>query len=769
MMTLATSCFQQATSGKRTSNSYVSNTPNSVSAGYGRILDDNPIILSGNDNLAVDTSLDRYLTIDQEFISDSQFLEGDCLLIENCMSARMDVNESPLQSTTKKWAFTTSTDEFLQVQTFGHIKRVVDRYLGDMETHFEVASGGLQYPTALPDTLKSTQSYWKKNTTLTGYSHCDFANNASFSPATFELCMGYSSVYPDFKLAEDNTVIYHEVGHGLVDIMMNMRNQAYQALDSSFVVRSDLGVVSYDEAGAINEGIADFFSYYMNYRTHIGEWGLGRVFYQSRPMSEDDPLHAAGISTSTSERLSYPTYLDYDPNDKNSSYEDIHYAGQIMSHYLVAQTKSIESACNIPLDKATRFVMNNINETLSELGDLTAKGSDHYPSGTHVNLNSTYSKLMVDALKPIDYRSFSQTFGKNILRTISSLQTGSCTKATYQDTLEQLLDSYGLLLFKNFNESMNGENGTGLTDTKVTLANRKKTELVSKSVIKIDDRLGKNGFYVSDKQSSLYNVLTSFLSSGKITSISPQIDDVLGYNNGNGKISPGEFVGIHLNLFNNSNSIVSGVRVVASDWAHFYKDTTQSPAAPRPCNIDNFPKSTGATASDLDQNNSCADLTFDEMNPSSSDNADFLDYKLYPSCMVQLNEESETRWASQEDFRENHGLDESKCLDPSDTKSCYIRIPRGVDQAWYSKIEPNKTWAEVFKRSDGSPLLDTGNLIFMEVSPHIPHGTTFNCRLRVSFTNCSDCHDDGNNDLKDSHYMEDDPFKVINFQFTVLD
>jgi hypothetical protein len=80
----------------------------------------------------------------------------------------------------------------------------------------------------------------------------------------------------------------------------------------------------------------------MNNRTHFAEWGLGRYLIQSRPMSEDDALHAPGIDTSTEGRLAYPAYVTYDPNEPEVPFEDVHYAGQIISHFLTAFKQSIE-------------------------------------------------------------------------------------------------------------------------------------------------------------------------------------------------------------------------------------------------------------------------------------------------------------------------------------------------------------------------------------------------------------------------------------------
>lgn len=769
-MTLLSSCFQQASSGKRTNNSFVTNSPSSVAAGYGRILEDNPIILSGNTSLSPDYNLGLLLKAPQQYISESQFLDGSCLSVENCFRAREASNIAQIQATDNKWAFPTTSSSFLQVNTFGHVKRILDKFMTNINTHFSLVNGGLKYKSAVPDLLLVSKSYWKKDKTLEAYALCDLEDNASFSPANYELCMGYDSLYENVKFSQDNTVIYHEVGHGIVDIMMNMRNNNQNYLDPSFVQRSDLGVISYDEAGSINEGLADYFSYYMNERTHFGEWALGRFSFQSRPMAESDPLHAPGISTSANERLSYPTYLNYDPNQPSAIFEDIHYAGQIMSHFLVAFTKDVQDRCKLTSAKAIDYTLMNITETLAEMGDLTAKGSDHYPTANNINLNKTYASLFLDALRPIDYRSFSQTFARNVMRTFGNSTTGMCAISYQQDYIENLLDQYGLLLFRNYNDSLNGEGGTGLTDRIVTAGNRKKTELISKSVIKLEDRTGKVQAIVVDSQESMKAVRTALVGSGQIAPLSTRIDSDLGYNNANGKISPGEFVGLLVNLRNTSNSIAAGVRLIGSDWAHFYKDTTTATPTAKPCNIDSYP-SAGAIGTDTNANSSCADLTADELTDGSAANTEYLTYKHFPSCMVQINDDSGTRVASQKELMEKISLTQNKCLDPNDPKSCFIRIPRGGDFAWYSRIEADSTWIERFvDSSTGKPKIRTGNLIYLEVSPDIPPGTVFSCRFRASFTNCSDCFDNGTTtDFKDRFFMEDDPYKVIKFEFTVTD
>ena len=47
------------------------------------------------------------------------------------------------------------------------------------------------------------------------------------------------------------------------------------------------------------------------------------------------------------------------------------------------------------------------------------------------------------------------------------------------------------------------------------------------------------------------------------------------------------------------------------------------------------------------------------------------------------------------------------------------------------------------------------------------------CRLRARFTNCKDCHynEDENNgdDYLDYEYSGEKPFKILSFEFTVID
>ena len=92
---------------------------------------------------------------------------------------------------------------------------------------------------------------------------------------------------------------------------------------------------------------------------------------------------------------------------------------------------------------------------------------------------------------PINYRSFTQTIAKNLLNTIGNPVLGRCNGSDYnQDYIETLLDSYGLLLFKSYNEHRNltGElvsTGSPIkrSNTFTKAINRKKSVLIAKTNI----------------------------------------------------------------------------------------------------------------------------------------------------------------------------------------------------------------------------------------------------------------------------------------------
>lgn len=772
----ASSCLnEKPRSGARSAGASagINNTPASVAPGFGRILEDNPIILSGNPNLSPDVNLSTLLTNRQEYITNRQFLEGECTQIPGiCYEVKKDEVTAKIQSTSTRWAYPPTSTEFLQVNTLGHMNRMIGLFQNNLKSSFENRTFNAQgpsvigYRTALPFTLYSNRAHWK-TTPLVGFADSGVQDNAFFSPATFSMALGQDSIFPQVKFAQDPTVIYHEIGHALVAVKSNIRNK-----NSSLPLTSDLGYYFYDEAGAINEGIADFYSYVMNGRAHFGEWALGRFIRQSRPLSESDPLHAAGITKTREGRLAYPAFLSYDPNRPEGSFEDIHYAGQIISHYLVALTEMLKENCNMNHSDAAGAVVYMMTETIAELGDLTARGSDHNlnPNQYQVNLNDTIntqtatinSLTWLRTARPIDYRNFMQTMGRLQLEVFGNPIFARCNgTALLKDDIERLIDDYGLLLFRTYNTNKNSI--PGVVNTQVSVANRIRSELVSKNAIRLDPREGRPQAFIFDDRAQMVKALESLTASGQITeSISSQIESDLPFNNGNARVSPGEFLGVALNLYNDSNSPIAGVEVLANDWDHTKNQ--------KMCNNfeDGFPLETEGAA-DLTAGEGAVggcDYTT-RSNGSDGDT-------IAPVCFIQRIDGSSTEWVSQENFRLSiPGIEAQDCLAGADQRqNCFVRFPRGSDKATFSKINPKKSFGETITGTEGVAEFNVSNILFMEVNKKTPPGTTFNCRMRVRFTNCDECwHDplNSNDDYQDYEFAGPRPFKLINFRFTVID
>ena len=782
-LTLISGCNQSAGGGKRKAGGGVNNSPSTVNQGYGRYLKDNPIALTGSYNIDSSTNYNLYLDSSQDFITNEQFLIGPCAansgLISECFEVKKDdLTTDYLTSSDGRWAFGTRTESFRQVQLYGNMRDIIDDFHNKMEWSY---SFGLSYsafyntshPSDLFDSTK--RPFWFAQNLLDGtsgkligYSECNQENNAFFEPSSNEVCMGYVQDENDLWFVYDPTITFHEMGHAFNQIMLNTRNLAS---GTSFDYDTNLGYMYYDEAGSIGEGICDYFSYIMNERSHFAEWALGKFLEASRPLSEDDPLHSSGIETTFQGRLSYPTYLNYDPNEPDANIEDVHYAGQIISHFLVALTEKMESYCTWQKADAIRFVTHVMMETFAELGDQTAQGFDSAAEST-VNLNSTSSLEWISTVNPINFRKFVQTMAKYIRKSAGNPLLNLCTNngiATHfdQDELETLLDSYGLLLFKTYNTNGNGIlTGHAAGNISVPDANRVKTVLISKDLIKIDPRQNSTKAYIIDSRNDIANAIQGLQQQGQISEVSSQIDSNFGFNNGNSQISPGEIIGLSINIYNDSNSEMAGVQILANDWDHAKNG--------KMCNNlgDEFPlNSEGA-----------ADLTSGEGTQGGCDYTTRYngensvlepDEELAPICFVQLSDDSSTSWYQQDELMRRISLDNNNCLGGSDSeKDCFIRAIKGADNAYYSRIAPKTTWADTLADSSGIPLFNYNNVIFMEVSPWIPPGTTFNCRFRARFTNCDDCWHDSTSsydDYLDYEFSGGEPFKIINFQFTVID
>lgn len=753
-----TSCVPNVQEQKNTRSKDSSNAIfGSVKVGLyqGRVLEDNPIILSRDANLSDSYDLNRLLTTTT--ITSNSFLKGNssCNGLTYCFEVRA-IKESPsaLQTSDGKWGFNANTPEFLQVNTFYHLNTIMNLFFSDLTKSFARAYVGTtsttNYDTSLPRSIQniSTNVFSLISNPLIAYADCNEADNAFFSHATQTLCFGFISEHPKVKWAQDSTVIYHETGHFLQKVQLNLRN-------SLTGPRVDMGNSSYDEAASIGEGLSDYYSYFINGRTHFAEWGAGRFLNADRPISESDSIYPTGISTDPDQRLSYPQFVSYDPNTPSNPTEDVHASGKIISHYLVALTEDLQEKCLMSRREASDLVIHFINETLAEHGDLSSNGIQGISSGTHINNRAAYSADWYRLVNPITYRSFMQTFAKNLKNDLFNSSLNRCKGSVYQkDQIEYLIDQYGLLLFRTYNENRNASGGTL---TAVNSVNRKKSVLISKNLIILDPTPNANTAFVIDDRESIKGVVAELQTGSLLGSLSAQTPSDFGFNNDNGKMSPGEVVAVALNLYNNSNSPMGGVQVLANNWRH--ADNSGNPYQfPASMSTDRWPLLAEGGV-----------LYNDAVAITAASSTDFA-----PVCFIQANEATGTKWISQSTFKTNMALNSSLCLDPNKTNECFIRALKGADQANYSKIDAKKTWGQTFAdpETGAAPTFKSGNMILFEVSKHIPPGTVVDCRLRVRFTNCEDCYHDtsnSNDDYTDAEYNGPRPFKIIHLQIPIID
>jgi hypothetical protein len=741
-------------------------TDTTAGVGQGYILADNPIILAGDPTMDPNTNLNALLSIAN--ITTDPFLIGTNYCYNtnnagNCLDVRADNTQaSALNTPNGKWTYDANSSEFLQVNSYYHVSKILKQFFNDLNLSYGMAYNGLTPWTdsALPLSIEQGNGQFQFiiDSPLATYANCSDPDNASFSAATNSLCFGYMTNYPNMKWAQDSSAIYHETGHFIQYLLLNLNNTNIPFKTNLDLKKPTMGNFHYDESGSIGEGLSDFFSYYINQRTHFSEWGAGRVLNASRPISEDDTLHIPALAKDPNRRLSYPEFIDYDPNNHTIPSEDIHLSGMIMSHFLVAFTEDIMEKCSMTKRDAQSITFSYIAETMAELGDLNSKGTKKGSAG-RINLNSTYAYDWLMKVNPINYRNFSQTFAKNVLHSLGNASLGRCNGGIYtRDSLETLLDEYGLLLFRTYNENRNNSiyGDPIYQNTPVSSLNRNKSVLIAKDLIKLDPTVGSSTAYIIDKQSVISAGLASLKSAGLIGSTSEITPTDLGFNNGNGKVSPGEVVGIGLNLYNNSNSTMGGVQILANDWKNLDDNG-------KPCIFSSNIANDANWTTEAEGGGLCAD---DSVKADSS--ADF-----QPICVFQYNGANSTAWVSQHTFRNKISLDSSFCLNNKDDRDCFMRAIKGADQANLSKLNPKKNWYQTMQdpTKDTAYTLDWGNVILFEISKHIPPGTVVDCRFRVRFTNCEDCYHDSATkyDFKDFEFNGPKPFKTIHLQMTIID
>lgn len=793
-------------------------TNNRATPGFfniGDIVDSTPVIVTGNTTLTGNCDITLY------FYGNYSTSLPDCI---RSLGQETDTQPASRKSD-RTYIFPTGTEEFYTTNTLYHLQLAKAKYLEKLKYTFDkIQSLSLSIPKSIPSYLRDSGHFWFKGNTnpviqelrnsyLNAYSFCDLESNAVFRPADTSLCFGSFKDYKNTYIVQDPSVMYHEFMHGLVSIMMNYRNGTSSA---SHPFRSSLGRLGYDEAASINEGLADYFSFVMTKRTHFGEWSLGKTNNASRPISESDPAHISALDTTPEGRLSYPTYALYNPNNPDKPIEDEHYEGMITSHYLVALTETLKTQCGLTSEsdggheKATSYVMLLVAETLAELGDLNAKGVDDF-TGPYTsslffnNLDSTNSYLWSQTINQTNHRRFYQVFAKNIYKYISS----NICVAFDKNESEKLLDDYGLLLFKTYNN--NGNSTKDRTKvyhdavafipnqslTAVSENNRRKSVLVSKQLLDLAS-VGSNtavNFYLIDSKSAVDNILSALLFKGLAVPLSTNVSST-DYNNGNIRISPGEIVGIIPNLYNGSNTTMAGVQLLATDWDHVHiSDTTTGNF--KPCALDTVTTTDQGAEAGLSCVNgggyTYPDKDYDRLYKRCPANLATCSesQKVFPSqaaapvCLVQLDEGDSTRWVSQNEFRKKNGLSlqDKDCLGYTTSgvtdkdftfnpHECLVRFLPGANDAFYSVIEPRKNFFQTVIEPSEDKIFNVGNSMLMEVSKWVPPGTKFRCRLRARFSNCSDCYTDtanANDDYLDYELNGSKPYKIINFEFDIND
>lgn len=769
------SCGINENSGSSVDGATNTNNAQDISPNSSRILEDNPIILTGNYQLNTPVNYGE-LVGRQAFITSNNNLISDCNgKIPNCISILQDPYTAPITKNQGTWAFDPNSDEFLQVNALYHLDKQVSKFQNNLLADFNTAfSSNANYVTSFPSNLFTDGKNWRKGSTLVGYAVTDLDNNATFDPAVYTITFGQDSTNEEVKMVQDPTVIYHENGHNLNQIMMNFRNPQDRAL-------VDLGSLFYDEAGSIGEGITDWFSFLMNQRTHVFEWAFGRFLDAGRPMRENDYLVPPPISLDSDSRLAYPTYLDFNANDPGQITEDVHYAGQIWSFFMVEVVNWLSSTCGITIGAANDMVFNVLAQSFSEMGDLTAKGNDQTPPGVYrINLDPINSRQWINQMTPLNYRRFSQTFARFFMWIYYDSKTFTCGNGSVdlKNGMEQILDEYGLLNFYTYNENGNSyviDPATNLpyghsgTNRSINVLNKKKSVSVSKEMLTFDPDVNSPSAFIFDNREDMLSVLQALQQSGQIGQISPQLEPDIPYNNGNGQISPGELVGISLNIFNSSNSMIGGMEIYGNDWDHV-KDG-------KPCNVfdDQWPSEGegGADSSDETPPYSPGDCNYITrtnglIEPGQTEVTD----PIYPVCFVQNIKGNSTTWITQDEFIRLNNISVDKCLNPGSAKDCLIKAIPGADWSTFSKINPYTTWAKTMTETNKTvPTFNVNNIILFETNKYIPPATTFSCRFRARFTNCANCWQSP--DFKEDDYLDyqwsgGEPFRVFPLQFTVV-
>jgi hypothetical protein len=473
---------------------------------------------------------------------------------------------------------------------------------------------------------------------------------------------------------------------------------------------------------------------------------------------------------------------------------------------------------------ATKHVMLLLAESFAFLGDMSGQGTDYnHTARPLVNLSRQGAYEWYYGTRRVTMRRFYQQMAKNIYHLFSM---GDLCPNLTKEKSEQLLDMYGLLLFKHYDDNgtfsdssstqnvrrdsyvisgVNGVKGSNLdgffgdetlwdglnypnfpddsfplttAPTGVDELNRAKTLLVPKSTLKLKSNSAYSTLLLDDSTAFAQDIATKTLFEGRIISFSTGLAGAE-YNNSNLKISPGEVVGLVMNFENSGNTPIAGVSILATPWAHMVVQNDPTSGLPSwralPCSINNFPLTSEGGQSTA----ACADgLILPTDGARFKKPATGVVYPakaLHPVCLVQYNANNETRWMSQDEYRRTvMQIEDKHCLgfgSPDFVPAeCLMRFLPGRDAAFLAKIDPLKSYRQTVAPVAADKLPSSAALA-LEVNKKIAPGTMFTCRLRAQFSNCSDCYQDaaGDDEYTDIEYGGHKPFRVIDLPLTILD
>jgi hypothetical protein len=116
--------------------------------------------------------------------------------------------------------------------------------------------------------------------------HCSISNNAYFSPSAKKVCLGYVNLGGGRMVwaADDADVVVHESGHAI-----------NHALASTSIMNSS------GEAGAVDEGVADYWALTLLNDAQLSEWFLGSI--------------GASYVRDATQNHAYPASMEYEVHD----------------------------------------------------------------------------------------------------------------------------------------------------------------------------------------------------------------------------------------------------------------------------------------------------------------------------------------------------------------------------------------------------------------------------------------------------------------------